>query len=624
MSKGRIHPDDIALVRSKAPIEEIISERVTLRRVGANMSGLCPFHDDSSPSFTVSPDRGLWTCFGCGEGGDVISFVQQAEGLPFVEAVTKLAERMNIQLRYLDGDPSYVAPPPGQRARLLLANKKANDFFVSKLVGNPESEIGRKYLEERNFDEKSWETFSVGYAPNGHDSLLKHLQSEGLTVDEIVLAGLAVKNEEGRTYDRFRGRLIWPIKDLSGEIIGFGARRLREDDKGPKWLNTPDTPLYRKSEVLYGIDMARKNIASKKTIVVVEGYGDVMAAHLAGVDTAVATCGTAFGEGHIRIVRRILRDDDSYNGKVIFTFDGDEAGQKAALRAFKDNNKFTAQTYVAVAPENMDPCDLRLHRGDEAVRNLVENAVPLVEFVIKTTLAKYSLNASEGRVSALKAAAPLVAGIRDEALRTEYARRLSGWLTLPDHSVHAAIADAQRQASQTYKQSYEPAPAEETPEEIERKASGAWKPKSDDVTLRDEREAAKCLLQAFEESSEWLAKANSELFSSKAYRGIYTLVSRANSADSETDRLHKIREQAAGDEHVAAFVNELAIEPLKNGTITLTDYVDNVFTRLTDKSLERQITTLKSALNEADSEKQAELLTQILAIESKRRSMRRP
>lgn len=617
MSRGRIHPDDIAAVRSKTNIEEVIAERVTLRRTGANLTGLCPFHDDSSPSFSVNPERGLWTCFGCGLGGDVISFVQEAEGLPFVEAVQKLADLSGIQLRQVDNDPNYVAPPPGQRTKLLRVNDTAQAFFRSHM-GDPDNQVGRDYLTGRNFDEASWEQFGVGYAPNARDALLTHLKTSGFTAEDAVLAGVAVKNEDGRVYDRFRGRLVWPISDLSGGIVGFGARRLREDDQGPKWLNTPDTPLYRKSEVLYGVDRARKDIAASRQVVVVEGYGDVMAAHLAGVTTAVATCGTAFGDGHIKIVRRLMRDNDAYSGKVIFTFDGDAAGQKAALRAFRDNAKFTAQTYVAVAPDNMDPCDLRLHRGDEAVRDLVSGAVPLVEFVIKTTLGDFDLASTEGRVNALRATAPLAAGIRDTAMRTEYVRRLSGWLALPDHSVRSAVQAAARTTS-----SYDNDMPTEPDEDDETRTARSWRPDPADPALMLEREAAKCLIQSPELTEEWLPRLTGENFTSKAYRGVYSLSVAAGHVSDPSERVHAIREQAGGDEQVAAFINELGIEPLKAGPDKEADYIVETFTRLLDKTIEREIVVARSGLADASDADRDTLLAKILELETQRRELKK-
>ena len=221
---------------------------------------------------------------------------------------------------------------------------------------------------------------------------------------------------------------MWPIRDLGGDVIGFGARKLFDDDDGPKYLNTPETPIYKKSQVLYGIDLARRDISKNQQAVIVEGYTDVMACHLAGITTAVATCGTSFGTEHIKVLRRLLMDDDQMRGSVVFTFDGDAAGQKAALRAFEEDQRFVTQTFVAVEPTGLDPCDLRLQHGDAAVVALVDRRVPLFEFAIRSTLAAYDLETAEGRIAALREAAPIVAKIRDTALRPEYARRLAGWL----------------------------------------------------------------------------------------------------------------------------------------------------------------------------------------------------
>src|SRR5450830_1569262 len=288
----------------------------------------------------------------------------------------------------------------------------------------------------------------------GWDNLLRHLRGKGYTEAELNASGLMSQGNRGM-YDRFRGRLIWPIRDVTGDVIGFGARKLFEEDQGPKYLNTPETALYKKSQVLYGIDLAKREIARTRQVVVVEGYTDVMAAHLYGVTTAVATCGTAFGSEHTRLVRRLIGDTaigsgvqlasgTSTGGEVIFTFDGDAAGQKAAMRAFGEDQQFSAQTFVAVEPSGMDPCELRQAKGPEAVRALVAGRQPLFEFVIRSTLATHDLDTAEGRVAALRASAPIVAQIRDAALRPEYARMLAGWLGMEFDAVRQAVTSASR------------------------------------------------------------------------------------------------------------------------------------------------------------------------------------
>ncbi|GAA3475117.1 DNA primase [Nonomuraea roseola] len=427
---GRIRDVDIALVRERSPIADVIGEHIQLRNAGGgNLKGLCPFHDEKSPSFNVTPERGMYFCFGCGEGGDVITFVEKIEHLSFHESVERLAQRAGIQLQYEQG--GYVPKrDQGERARLLEAHRVAAEFYVERLFA-PEAAPGRRFLSERGFERADAELFGVGYAPNEWEALTRHLLGKGFTAQEIVKGGLAKEGRRG-PMDRFRGRLMWPIRDATGDVIGFGARKLLDTDEGPKYLNTPESPLYKKSQVLYGIDLAKREISKRSQAVIVEGYTDVMACHLAGVPTAVATCGTSFGEEHIKMLRRFLLDQSSTTGEVIFTFDGDAAGQKAALRAFADEQKFVTQTYVAVQADGLDPCDLRVKQGDAAVRDLVASREPLFQFAIRSTISRYDLRTNEGKIAALDAAAPIVAGIKDSGLRKRYAIDLDRWLGFMD------------------------------------------------------------------------------------------------------------------------------------------------------------------------------------------------
>jgi DNA primase len=427
---GLIKREDIDEVRQRTDIKEVVDGYVTLKGAGlGTFKGLCPFHDERSPSFTVRPQVGRYHCFGCGEDGDAIAFVQKQDHSSFQEAVEKLAARIGYELRYEDGGTGPNREEVGRRQRLLDAHKIADEFFQAQLL-TPGAAEARTFLHGRGFDRSAAEQFGVGYAPQGWDALLKHLRNRGFTDAELKLTGMFSEGNRG-IYDRFRGRLIWPIRDIAGDTIGFGARKLYEDDQGPKYLNTPETTLYKKSQVLYGIDLAKRSIAKDRQLVVVEGYTDVMACHLAGIPTAVATCGTAFGTEHIKIARRLLSDDGT-GGEVIFTFDGDAAGQKAALRAFEEDQRFTAQTYVAVEPTGADPCDLRQSKGDEAVHALVQSRRPLFEFAIRTTLKQFNLDTVEGRVQGLKASVPVVAAIRDASTRTGYCQALTGWLGMPD------------------------------------------------------------------------------------------------------------------------------------------------------------------------------------------------
>ena len=438
---ARIRQADVDEVKARTNIADIIGERVALKSAGVgSLKGLCPFHDEKSPSFNVRPQVGYYHCFGCGESGDVYSFLRAMDHLTFTEAVEKLAARIGYQLHYEDGG---AAPETSGRTRLYAANTAAAEWFRAQLA-SPEAEIGRRFLGERGFDAGAAAHFGIGYAPKGWNALRDALRAQGFSDEEMLAAGLLSQGQRG-AYDRFRGRVVWPIRDITGQTIGFGARRLFDDDQGPKYLNTPETPIYKKTQVLYGLDLAKKSITRDHRVVVVEGYTDVMACHLAGVTTAIATCGTAFGSEHISVLRRVMGDDSS-SGEVIFTFDPDAAGQKAALRAFGDEKRFAAQTYVAVAPDGLDPCDLRLARGDNAVRTLVDAKAPMFEFVIDQRLAGFDLSTVEGRVGALRAAAPIVADIRDQALRPGYTRVLARRLGMDLSEVTPAVERAARAA----------------------------------------------------------------------------------------------------------------------------------------------------------------------------------
>ncbi|MFF8434659.1 DNA primase [Streptomyces bacillaris] len=425
---GRINDDDVKAVRDAVPIDSVVSEYLQLRSAGGgNLKGLCPFHDEKSPSFQVSPSKGLFHCFGCQEGGDTIAFVMKIDHLSFSETVERLAAKAGITLRYEEGgyNPSHQR---GERIRLIEAHQAAAEFYVRALE-SPEAEIGRKFLAERGFDQEAAAHFRVGYSPAGWDHLTRYLRGKGFSDKELITSGLSQDGRRG-PIDRFRGRLMWPISDTAGDVVGFGARKLRDDDNGPKYLNTPETPIYKKSQVLYGIDLAKKDIAKASRAVVVEGYTDVMACHLAGVTTAIATCGTAFGNDHIKILRRLLMDNGS--ARVIFTFDGDSAGQKAALRAFEDDQKFAAETYIAIAPDGMDPCDLRLVKGDDAVRDLVEPRTPLFEFALRQIVGRYDLETPAGRAAALDEAAAVVAKIKTSSVQREVAVQLAGFVGILD------------------------------------------------------------------------------------------------------------------------------------------------------------------------------------------------
>ncbi|PLS28541.1 DNA primase [Bifidobacterium anseris] len=435
---GLIRQEDIDKVRNAADLYDIVSASVSLKPAGVgSFSGLCPFHDEKTPSFYVRPSMGLWHCFGCGRSGDVFGYVQERENLDFPDAVELLADKYHIELHREQGRGSDNARKGSKRTRLLEMNEEAQRFFVEQLT-TQEALPARQLLGGRDFSREDCARFGCGYAPQGWDNLVRHLAGKGYTQQEMLDAGLARQGQRG-IYDYFRGRATWPIRDSTGRTLGFGARKLYDDDQiGAKYINTPDTQLYHKNQVLYGIDLAKDAIVKKRQVVIVEGYTDVMAMHLAGIDTAVATCGTAFGEEHAKIVRRLIHDDSlgavqlvgplnvegqALSSRIVFTFDGDAAGQKAALHAFGLDTAFLSQTFVAVAEDNLDPCDLRIQHGDDALRALVENAKPLYDFVLGAAVNRFDTSYTAGQMGAVKATAPLIAQIRDRSLWDLYARK---------------------------------------------------------------------------------------------------------------------------------------------------------------------------------------------------------
>ncbi|MFJ4845055.1 MULTISPECIES: DNA primase [unclassified Streptomyces] len=567
---GRIRDEDVRAVRDAVPIDAVVSEYLQLRNAGGgNLKGLCPFHDEKSPSFQVSPSKGLYHCFGCQEGGDTLDFVMKVDHLSFSEAVERLAAVAGITLRYEDG--GYTpGRQQGERIRLIEAHKAAAQFYVEQL-GSPEAEIGRAFLAERGFDQAAAEHFGVGYAPAGWDHLVRFLRGKGFSDRELIVSGLASESRRGGAIDRFRGRLIWPIRDITGEVIGFGARRLRDDDQGPKYLNTPETPIYKKSQVLYGIDLAKKEIARTSRAVVVEGYTDVMACHLAGITTAIATCGTAFGGDHIKILRRLLMDNA--NAEVVFTFDGDEAGQKAALRAFEDDQKFAAETSIAITPGGMDPCDLRLAEGDAAVERLVDSRTPLFAFALRSAVARYNLETAEGRASALEAGAPIVAGIKNSAIQHEYAVQLAGMLGILDTQFVVRrvgqLARWQRERRQSGAGAAGPRTARPAaPPAGPAAPAGPRGPRLDmrSPAQRVERELLKLALQYPELVSPAFDAYGEDEFTAPPYIAVRRAISEAGGAEyADPQFLTRVRD-VAPDDTVRSLVTELAVEPVQHKT----------------------------------------------------------
>jgi DNA primase len=612
---GRIRDEDIASIRERVPLQDVVGDSVALRNAGGGrLKGLCPFHDEKTPSFTVNTALGYYKCFGCGVSGDVFSYVMETEHLDFSDAAEMLSRKAGIELRRMEGG-SAPGQQTGQRRRLLDAHVAAAAFFTEQLA-SPQAEVGRQFLLERGFEAGTWPRFGVGFAPDGWDITLKHLRSKGFTDAEVLAAGISSQGPRG-PIDRFRGRLIWPIRDNKGDVIGFGARKLLDSDQGPKYLNSPETALYKKNHVLYGVDIAKHDIATKRKAVVVEGYTDVMACHLAGETTAVATCGTAFGEEHIQVLRRLLMDQDELRGRVIYTFDGDAAGRAAALKAFTGEQKFVTQTFVAIQPEGLDPCELRQQRGDLAVRDLVANYIPLVEFVIRSTLEGYNLEGPEGRVQALASAAPMVSAIKDWSLRGEYARRLAGWLGMDESEVLARVRGGQTEAPPTQREV--PRRRTQTPQQ---------RPDPRDPRLIVEREAAKLVVQRPALAGPVFDGLGVECFTSPAYAAIAAAVAKAGGAARAVGGPGWVAavQEGAETDAVRDLATELAVEPMQSVDDGDPRYAKALLLRLQEMALTRRIQELKSRLQRLNPIESAEdynrLFGELIVLERQKKGLR--
>ena len=628
---GRISDRDIAAIRERIRIEDVVGDYVQLKRAGADsLKGLCPFHNEKSPSFHVRPNHGQFHCFGCGEGGDVYAFVQKIEHVSFVEAVELLADRVGHTITYSGAAATNVQRDRGSRSRLIAANAEAAAFYAQALESD-EAALARQYLSERNFDAEAARHFGCGFAPSGWDSLTKHLQRKGFEFKELEAAGLSRQGRRG-PMDRFHRRLLWPIRSSAGEVIGFGARRLFDDDPmEAKYINTPETLLYKKSSVMFGIDLAKRDIAKGHQAVVVEGYTDVMAMHQAGVNTAVASCGTAFGDEHLAMLRRLMMDDSFFRGELIYVFDGDEAGRAAALKAFDGEQKLAGQSFVAVAPDGMDPCDLRLKSGDGALRDLVARRTPLFEFAIRSALAEVDLDSAEGRVAALRRCVPMVGEIKDPTLRDEYARQLAGWVGWADVAqVIGRVRDEAKKSKshgRAASRSKTPRRVAQEPPDVAPAESAAARPDPRDPTLWPQREALKSALQYPALSGPVFDTLTVESFTHPGYAAVRAAVDAAggtSSGSTGAQWIDAVRQQT-NSTLTAGLINELGVEAIQVDDEKLPRYICGVLARLQEVWMGRQIAEVKSKLQRMSPIEQGDeyhaLFGDLVAMEAYRRSL---
>lgn len=641
MARGRIPESDIQAIRERAPLDEIVGEYVQLKPAGHDsLKGLSPFKDEKTPSFHVRPQHGYYHCFSSDKGGDVFTFLMEMEQLSFPEAVEAVAQKIGYNITYQGGTTGARNEKPGTRRRLIEANRSVHEFYRQQLE-TPQAAKARDFLLDRGFSRELIYEFECGYAPEGWDTATKYLLRKGFSFEELEAAGISKMGKRG-PIDRFHRRLLWPIKDLSNNVIGFGARKLFDDDNMGKYMNTSDTLLYNKSKVLFGIDVAKKHIAKQHQAVIVEGYTDVMAMHAAGVKTAVASSGTAFGADHLQLLRRIMLDDSYFTGELIYTFDGDEAGQKAALRAFEGEQKFTGQSFVSVAPDGMDPCDLRLARGDAAVRDLVADRIPMFEFVIQSLLKDFKLDSVEGRLQALRRTVPVVADIRDRALQTEYARRLAGWVgwTNPDE----VLQQVRTQAKKPKKKSKAELMAERRAELVRNQQPPAANytpalilPSPNETHLWPQREALKLALQMPAVAGDYFDGIAADDYSNDAYRLVRKAIDTAGGVTQganlpTTDWIAQVAGEMT-DLTGRHFVSQLAVEEILPGAREedikdpkyLSEYCDMVLSRLQETIVGDQIAQLKAQLQRMrpsdDEQAYNSLFADLLALEQARREL---
>jgi len=616
---GRIPQRDIEQIKQRISIADVVGEYVQLKLAGVgSLKGLCPFHDEKSPSFNVRGDQGFYHCFGCGEGGDVYKFLQKLENITFYEAVEKCAAKISYQIQYESGSRDDSV----NRGRLLAANEAAAKFFAEQL-NSAEAQEARNFLSTRNFDKAAAELFGVGYAPKSWTALTDHLKAQGFTEEELIKVDLLVA-KEGKRYDKFRGRLIWPIRDATNAVIGFGARKIYEDDPLAKYINTSETPVYHKSQVLYGLDLAKKEIVQNRQVVVVEGYTDVMACHLAGIKTAVATCGTAFGGDHIRRINQLFGSSDQA-ASVIFTFDPDAAGQKAAMRAFESSSKFIASTFVAIGPEGLDPCDLRIKQGDQAIANMISSRRPIYEFALDQKISGHDLTTYPGRLSAATAAVPVLAKLSDLGAREQYVRILAAKVQLSADEINRLLSqELTRQRSQAVQSSrrgdydpVEPAQADDQPE--------FPAPNLNDANTRFEQEVLAVLLQIpIAWNQEQINQVCGELFAALSYNVIAQAVRASAAQLAEPNWIDRILQNTPDPLH--SLIRSIAAKPLPvSSADQAKDYAEGVINAAIKKILVRDRAAMISALalidKESNPEQHGKVQRDLVSLEEKIRAL---
>jgi DNA primase len=596
---ARIRQDDVDTVRERTDIVQLVSQYVSLKKAGADRhAGLCPFHTEKTPSFGVSPSKQVFHCFGCGAGGNAFHFLERIENVTFTEAVERLAKQAGITLRY-EGVSSGERRAMSRKQVLFRANARAAELYHRMLLEGREGADARAYLQERGITKDSVEEFGIGYAPGYPDFLLRRM-SRDFSPEILVEAGLALKDQRGGIRDRFRGRVVFPLHDLSGQAVGFGGRLLQSqpaDGSGPtlpKYVNSPETPVYRKGELLYNLNRAKTEVSRSGTAYLVEGYTDVIALHQAGEPTGLATCGTALGEGHFGLLRRFAR-------RAVLAFDSDEAGARAAERAYAFHERYPVEALVLVLPEGLDPADLVKERGPEAFRQAAEAAIPLVEYMIRRATRGVDTGDAEERARGVQAGLPIVAGLANEVRRQEYAALLADLMGVSTESV---LFELQRT-----RPPQQPGVAVPAPE------ARPGQPRS--PTREVEKEALKLVAQRPDISLEYLDGVEEDRFTTERYRKALALLREPGTSSSASA-------ERAAELGLAELMAEITMEPLKGEATS--HYAQQVFSRLEELSLGRRIDTMKKRLERLnptrDPQSYDSLFEELIALEGRRRRVR--
>lgn len=443
-------------VQQATDIVDQISQVVALKRAGRNFKGLCPFHEEKTPSFMVSPEKQIFHCFGCGVGGDVVSFLMKYENYSFVEALKALAERANIRLPEMNAKEAEAV---SETEKIYKIYRLASQYYHSRFNETGAGQEARNYLKNRGYDEVFAEEFKVGWAPSEWQGLYNFLKKKGAPENLILKSALVTRSTHGKLYDVFRGRILFPIQNLQGKVVGFGGRLLADSPNSPKYLNSPENPVFKKRRELFGLQLAKKFIdRDKPQILVVEGYMDFFRLYTSGFKASVATLGTALTNEHVKLLKRFAEE-------AIVIYDGDQAGQNAALRGIEVFLEEGMNLKLIAMPDGLDPDDFISKNGEPAFLNLIKNAEDFFDYKFRLSKAKHNLNDSLGLIKVTNEFVELFAKIKNPILRSHYVRKLAMELRLDEESIRGEIQKI-TQKNERYRKSGEPSKAKKIKEPV--------------------------------------------------------------------------------------------------------------------------------------------------------------